>query len=80
MTIFKELLNAFGIADDILDVGYNDNGIDHDRILYRLYLQHGIIRSKRDVVLYNITTLKMAIVLLWDVKQNNTLCMANGMP
>ena len=29
--IFKELPNVFGIAEDILIVGYNDNGTDHDK-------------------------------------------------
>ena len=28
--IFKELPNAFGIADDIVIVGYDDDGTDHD--------------------------------------------------
>ena len=31
--IFQELHNIFGIADDILIVGYDDDGKDHDRIL-----------------------------------------------
>ena len=34
--IFKELPNVFGIADDILIVGYDDNGRDHDNLLRRL--------------------------------------------
>ena len=29
--IFKDLPNAFGIADDILVVGYNADGKDHDK-------------------------------------------------
>ena len=32
--ILKELPNVFGIADDILAVGYNDNGRDHDNTTY----------------------------------------------
>ena len=34
--IFKELLNVFGMADDILVVGYDGNGTDHDNIPYRV--------------------------------------------
>ena len=31
--IFKALPNIFGPADDILIIGYNDDGRDHDRKL-----------------------------------------------
>ena len=31
--IFKELLDVFGMADDILIVGHNDDSRDHDRTL-----------------------------------------------
>ena len=31
--IFKNLLNVFGIADDILVVGYDSDVKDHDEIL-----------------------------------------------
>ena len=31
--IFKDLPNVFGIADDILAVGYDDDGKDHDDTL-----------------------------------------------
>ena len=31
--IFKDLLNVFGIADDILVIGYERDGKDHDDIL-----------------------------------------------
>ena len=31
--IFKELPNLFGIADDILIVGYDADGKDYDRLL-----------------------------------------------
>ena len=34
--IFKELPNAFSIADDILIVGYDDIGADHDITLCML--------------------------------------------
>ena len=29
--IFKELPNVLGIADDILSIGYNSSGLDHDK-------------------------------------------------
>ena len=31
--IFKNLLNVFGIADDILVVGYDTDGNDHDEMM-----------------------------------------------
>ena len=34
--IFRELSNVFGIADDILVVGYGDDGRDHDNLLRRV--------------------------------------------
>ena len=34
--IFKELPNLFGIADDILVVGYEVDGEDHDETLQRV--------------------------------------------
>ena len=29
--IFKDLMDVFGIAEDILIVGYDTNGRDHDK-------------------------------------------------
>ena len=34
--IFKELPNVFGIANDILVVGYKTDGKDHDKELWRV--------------------------------------------
>ena len=34
--IFKDLPNVFGIADDILVVGYDSNGKDHDETLQQV--------------------------------------------
>ena len=31
--IFKDMLNIFGIADDILVMGYNDDGTDHNEMV-----------------------------------------------
>ena len=28
--IFSDMPNVFGITDDILDIGYDENGADHD--------------------------------------------------
>ena len=36
--LFKELSNVFEIADDILVVGYDDDGMDHDYTLRRVLL------------------------------------------
>ena len=36
--IFKELPNAFGIANDILAVGYDNDGMDHDNTSRRVIL------------------------------------------
>ena len=33
--IFRELPNTTGIADDILFIGYDSDGADHDRILHK---------------------------------------------
>ena len=32
--IFNNMLNVFGIADDILVIGYDKNGADHDEAVY----------------------------------------------
>ena len=34
--IFKDLTNVFGIADDILAVGYDQSGKDHDNTLWKV--------------------------------------------
>ena len=34
--IFKDLPNVFGIVDDILVVGYNSDGKDHDETLWQV--------------------------------------------
>ena len=34
--IFKDLPNVFGIADDILVVGYDGDGKDHDKTLWQV--------------------------------------------
>ena len=31
-----ELLDMFAAADDILLVGYNDDGLDHDRMIWKV--------------------------------------------
>ena len=34
--LFKDLPNVFGTADDILVVGYDDDGKDHDEIIQKV--------------------------------------------
>ena len=34
--IFNDMPNVFGIADDILAIGYNDDGTDHDAMVYKV--------------------------------------------
>ena len=38
--------NVFGIADDILVVGYEDDGMDHDNTLRRVLLTCGEVNLK----------------------------------
>ena len=38
--IYKEFPNVFGIADDILVVGYDVDGKDHDNTLGREYYRY----------------------------------------
>ena len=40
--IFKNLPNVFGIADDILAVGYDCDGKDHDNTLWKQAGKHKI--------------------------------------
>ena len=35
-TIFNDMPNVFGIADDILVIGYNKDGADHDEVVYNI--------------------------------------------
>ena len=37
--IFNDMLNEFGIADDILVIGYNKDGADHDKAVYKVLKQ-----------------------------------------
>ena len=34
--IFNDMPNVFGIADDILVIGHNKDGADHDKVLYKV--------------------------------------------
>ena len=34
--IFSDMLNVFGIADDILVIGYDKNGEDHDAAVHNV--------------------------------------------
>ena len=37
--IFNDMPNVFGIADDILVIGYNNDGKDHDEAVYNVLKQ-----------------------------------------
>ena len=37
--IFNDMLNVLGIADDILVIGYDTDGIDHDEAVYKVLKQ-----------------------------------------
>ena len=37
--IFNDMLNVFGIADDILVIGYDKDGTDHDEAVYKVLKQ-----------------------------------------
>ena len=34
--IFSDMPNSFGIADDILVIGYNDDSTDHDAVVHKV--------------------------------------------
>ena len=34
--IFNNMPNVFGIADDILVIGYNKDGVDHDKAIHKV--------------------------------------------
>ena len=37
--IFSDMPNVFGIADDILVIGYDEDGVDHDAAVYKVLQQ-----------------------------------------
>ena len=37
--IFNDILNVFGITDDILVIGYDENGADHDAAVHKVLLR-----------------------------------------
>ena len=37
--MFNDMLNVFGIADDILVIGYDKNGADHNKAVYSVLRQ-----------------------------------------
>ena len=34
--IFSDMPNVFGIMDDILIIGYNEDGADHDAVVHKV--------------------------------------------
>ena len=37
--IFSDMPNVFGIMDDILVIGYDEDGVDHDAAVYQILRQ-----------------------------------------
>ena len=44
--IFNDMPNVFGIADDILVIGYDKNGADHDEAVYSVLQQYQDVNLK----------------------------------
>ena len=44
--IFKDMPNVFGIADDVLVAGYEDDGRDHDKTVQRLLQRCKLVNLK----------------------------------
>ena len=44
--IFKELPNVFATDDDILVVGYEADGTDHDKTVWRMLQKYGQVNLK----------------------------------
>ena len=44
--IFNDMPNVFGIADDILVIGYDKYGTDHDEAVYKVLRQHQDVNLK----------------------------------
>ena len=44
--IFNDIPNIFGIADDILVIGYDKDGADHDKAVYNVLGQYWDVNLK----------------------------------
>ena len=57
--IFKDLYNIFGIADDILVVGYHSDGKDHDETLWWMLqiCRHVNLKLSKDKCHFRCTSL-----------------------
>ena len=44
--IFNDMPNVFGIADDVLVVGYDEDGIDHNEAVYNVLRQCKVVNLK----------------------------------
>ena len=51
--IFNDMPNIFGIADDILVIGYDNDGTDHDAMMCKVLQRcdEVILKLKRSVIL-----------------------------
>ena len=56
--IFKNLPNVFGIANDILDIGYDIGGKDHDEILQQVLqiFRHMNLKHNKDKCYFRYTS------------------------
>ena len=44
--IFSDMPNVFGIVDDILVIGYDNNGADHDAVVHKVLQICGEVNLK----------------------------------
>ena len=44
--IFSDMPSVFGIADDILVIGYNENGADHDTVVHKVLQRYEEVNLK----------------------------------
>ena len=46
MKFFNDMPNVFGIADDILVIGYDENGTEHDKAVYSVLRRCQVVYLK----------------------------------
>ena len=51
--IFSDMPNVFGIADNILVIGYDENGADHDAAVHKVLQQCEEVNLKLNKEIYN---------------------------
>ena len=63
--IFNYIPNIFGIADDILVIGYDKDGADHDKAVYKVLRQCQDVNLKLNKEKYHSRC--MSIPFFWEV-------------